>query len=153
MVSEAGWRRILRVGAGIFFAIAATLVVVVIPPMRTDTFPQATPDRAIPAFIVIAILHVLLGGALLAAVSPRLRGVTGRLLLGAMGLLGLLFGLALQDAAAAYAGHGPGMLVATVALFACVGGDLIAGALALAAAFLRGRNLARADNSASILYS
>lgn len=60
--------------------------------------------------------------------------------------LGLLLALLpLLDAAFSYAGHGPAMRVTAVALFACAGGDVVVAALALAAAFVRGGNLADAE--------
>ena len=55
--------------------------------------------------------------------------------LGSWGLLAMAFGLLLLDAGSAYASRahtGAGMFAATVALFECVGGDFVAGVLALA---------------------
>jgi hypothetical protein len=37
------------------------------------------------------------------------------------------------------------MRVATIVLFACVGGDLVAGVLTLAGAFVRDRNMGKID--------
>lgn len=143
MANEAVRYRLLLIAAGIFFVVAAIVGVGVIPAVKTDTYPQATPDSAISAFIVSGILHVVLGVLVLALILRRGKQA-GKVQLGAVGLLGLLLGIPLLDAASAYAYHGPGMWVATVALFACAGGDLVAGILAFTAAFLHGRDLAKA---------
>jgi hypothetical protein len=121
------WRVVLRAGAGLFLVVAATLVVVVIPAVARDTSPHATPGPAVKAFIVSVVLHGFLG----AFVLWRTRG--GNLPV-VTGVFGLLLGLLLLGAAAAFAHHGPAMHLAAIALFACTGIDLVVGASSLAAA-------------------
>ncbi len=106
----------------------------VIPPVKTDAFPAATPDQAVPAFEVSAVLHFLLGAIVLGFVKWR-GNRAGKVSLVVVGMVGLLLGLILLDAASAYAGHGVGMRMATVLLFTCIGADVAAMALVLIAAF------------------
>jgi hypothetical protein len=132
--------RMLLIGAFLTLAAAAVIALGVIPRVRADTFPGATPDRAVVGFWVNVILAVLTAAA--ALVSTRLgasRPTMRRVLPGVAGLVALLLGLALMDAAAAYSGHGPGMHGATVALWACVCLDLAGGALMVVAALIRRR--------------
>ena len=129
MSSGSVWRLLLRVGAGIFFGIAATLVVVVIPPVLAATSPLAARGFLV-GMIVIAILQALLGATQLVAIR---RG--SKALFGTVGVLGLVLCLVCLDGAAHYSSERHDVAVAAVGLFVCVGGDLLAGVLALAAAF------------------
>ena len=123
------WRqRIFMLGAALMLASASVVAFGVIPPVRADTFPGATPDRAVPAFGGNALLALLVAAA--AAASSRLglsRATLRRALAGIAGLLALVLGLALIDAATAYSGHGPGMHGVVVALWVCVCLDVVAG--------------------------
>lgn len=133
-------QRMLLLGAFLALASAAVIAVGVIPRVRADTFPGATPDRAIPAFWVNVLLTVLAAAAALA--SARLgsnRATLRRVLPGAAGVVAMLLGLALMDAAAAYSGHGPGMYTASAALWVCACLDLAGGASMVVSAFLRRR--------------
>jgi hypothetical protein len=120
---QAAWRVVLRAGAGLFLVVAATLVVAVIPAVARDTSPHATPGPAVKAFIVSVVLHGFLGAFML----WRTRG--GKLPVVA-GVFGLLLGLPLLGAAAAFA-H---MHLAAIALWACTGIDFVVGASSLVAA-------------------
>jgi hypothetical protein len=139
MLSEGAWRRVLWIASGLFFGVAAVIVLAVIPSVKSDASPAATPERAVPAFTVNMVLQALLGAVLL-ALAARQGGRPARVALSVTGLLGLLLGLFLLDASDAYAGHGPGMHGATLALLGCVVADWCAAVPALAAAFLRGRS-------------
>ena len=139
MARESAWNRSRLVAAWIFVAVAAIVVVAVIPPVWTDRYPRATPGRAVAALFVSAVLHVLLGTWMFAIVR-RWGDPPSKLQLGSLGLLAMAFGLLLLDAGSAYASRahtGAGMFAATVALFECVGGDFVAGVLALAGVFVR----------------
>jgi len=119
---KAAWQVVLRVGAGLFFVVAAILVVVVIPAVAKDTSPHATPGPAVKAFIVSVVLHGFLGAFML----WRTRG--GKLPAVA-GVFGLLLGLPLLGAASAFAHMHP----AAIAIWACTGIDFLVGAASLAA--------------------
>jgi hypothetical protein len=120
---QAAWQVVLRAGAGLFLVVAATLVVAVIPAVAKDTSPHATPGPAVKAFIVSVVLHGFLGAFML----WRTRG--GKLPAVA-GVFGLLLGLPLLGAAAAFAHMHP----AAIALWACTGIDFVVGASSLVAA-------------------
>jgi hypothetical protein len=136
-------RWMLLLAAGLAFGIAVIVALGVIPAVRTDTFAGARPGAAATAFAFTAILNVLVGIALLASVPWR-SGGAGKVLIVVAGVVGLLLGSALLDAAGAFAGHGPGMRTAVVICFAGAAGDLGAGVLALIAAF-RGRRKFREE--------
>ena len=127
-------RWMLLLAASLAFGIAVIVALGVIPPVRTDTFAGARPGAAATTFAVNAILNVLVGIALLAAVPWR-SGGAGKELIVVAGVVGLLLGSALLDAAGAFMGHGPGMRTAVVICFAGAAGDLGAGVLVLIAAF------------------
>lgn len=133
-------RRILVLGAAFMLASAAVVAFDVIPPVRTDTFPLATPDRAVPAFWGNVLLALLVAAAALA--SSRVgstRATLRRVLSGVLGLLALLLGLLLIDAATAFSGHGPAMHRAVLALWVCVCFDLAGGVSMVGSAFMPSR--------------
>ncbi len=133
-------RRLLRVAAALAWGAAIALLFGVIPPLTADIARMA--PRAIPAFLLNAILNVLIGVVLLAPVSRRSAGA-GKVLVVMVGFVALLLGCALLDAASALVGHGPAKPVVVLACLAGAAGDLGAGVLALVAAFRRqGRNYA-----------
>jgi len=110
-------------------ASAASIVVGVIPPVRADTSPLAIPERAVRAFWVVVVLDVLVAGAAVAW------GRVGhRVLLGVVGIVALLLGLALIDAATALLAHGPGTHGAVVVLWLCVGFGVVGGLSMVASA-------------------
>jgi hypothetical protein len=121
--SRAAWQVVLRAGAGLYLVVAAVLVVAVIPAVARDTSPHATPGPAVNGFIVSVAIHVFVAAFML----WRTRG--GKLPVVA-GVFGLLLGLVLLGAAAAFA-H---MHLASIALWACTGIDFVVGAASLAAA-------------------
>jgi hypothetical protein len=135
------WRCMLFVGAVLSFGVAVIIVMAVIPGIKADTFPGATPDKAARASQVIAIVVMLVGAALLgmAFVTPQGRRAGKVLLLVVLGLMGLVLTLIFLDGADAYAHEGPGMKGVTTALYPCIGAELIVGLTALAAAVLRWR--------------
>ncbi|TFG50841.1 MAG: hypothetical protein E4H37_08735 [Gemmatimonadales bacterium] len=133
------WRqRILMLGAALMLVSAAIVAFGVIPLVRVDTFPGAAPDQAVPAFWGNVLLLLLVAAA--AVTSSRLgsnRATLRRALAGVPGLLALVLGLLLIDAATAFSGHGPGMHGAVVALWVCVCLDVAAGIGMVGSAFAR----------------
>ena len=61
MLSERNQWRVRRIVAGLYWSVAATLVVIVIPPVMMDAFPEASPAAAGLAFAISAILNACLG--------------------------------------------------------------------------------------------
>ena len=129
-------RRLIVVCAVLLVAVALVVTVGVIPLVRSDTSPGATPESAVPAFWVAVALHLLVAVMLVfTAVRSRGRGRIPVPGLVVMGIAALLFGIALADAAFAYRSHGPSMSTVSVFLFICVAADSLAGAMTIATAF------------------
>ena len=124
-------RVILLIGAGIIFVIVLIVSMWVIPRAAADTSPLASPESAVSSFWTFTIANVLFGLAMLGAIFLARSG-WGTALLVFAGLGALLFGLWLLDGAFSFVNHGPSMQAVTVTLFACVGGELLAGILAFA---------------------
>jgi hypothetical protein len=138
---EVSWRRMLRFGALLSFGVAAVVAAGVIPRVKADTFPFATPDTAVPAFWGVVMADVLVGAALLSTALMTRRGRRVRpVLIVAAGFVGRLLGLGMLDAALAFTGHGPAMRGPMIALFVCVGAELAVGATVVAAMILRRRS-------------
>lgn len=131
-------RRLPLLGAVLTLVAAAIVAFAVIPPVRTDTFPLAAPDRAAMAFwgtalISLLVAAVALGASRFGASRDRLR----RLMVGIAGAVALLTGVLLIDAARAFSRHGPDMRGVVVALWVCVGFYLAGGLMIAAAALVR----------------
>jgi hypothetical protein len=138
MLTKRNRRLILRVAAALALGVAIIVAVGVIPLVRADTSPHATPGQAIPAFWGNIILQVLVGMALFGISFIRRTGDrASKVPAVVVGLIALALGLGLLDAAMAYQGEGPGMLGASIALYVCVGFDFLIGIIAFLAAFLR----------------
>jgi hypothetical protein len=139
MISESVYRRMLYVGAGLVIGMAAILAFGVIPPVRADLSPMASPGKAVPAIWVSVIAHLLIGAILLGTFLVTRRGGRARKgLLWAAAIVALLLGLLMVDGAFAYLDH-PGLHGVAVWMFVCVGCDLAAGVLALTTAVARRR--------------
>jgi len=125
-------------GALLLLVSALILALCVVPAVRADTFPRATPGRAVPALWANLLVTALMAGTALVTLGgrsnrTRLRRVAG----GIAGAVAALLGLLLIDAAAAFAGHGPEMRGAVVGLWVSVGCSLLGGAAILMAALVR----------------
>lgn len=118
-------------------ALGAALLVVtlVIPPVRADTSPHATPERAVPVLGTIAVLNVCASVAFLVARSPK-AGRAGQPVAAGAALLTIAMGAILAAAGSAAVGR-TGMGVAGAACLAGALADLAAGALGLTAVFRR----------------
>jgi hypothetical protein len=125
-------RRSLLLSAALLVLAALVIILGVIPPVKTDTFPLATPERAVGAFMVSAALYLLFAAALV-IIGLRAAGRTRRLTFGlwSLALLTFSFAFALNDAAFAFRGHGPALHVAVILLHCCTGGLLVAALLTL----------------------
>ena len=122
-------RRLLSLGVVLMLAVAGVIAVGVIPSVRGAPYPGATPDRAARAFSVIAVLNGVMAAAAVASFRARVWPIVFLL-----GVVTLLLGLLMIDAAAALSGHGlPG---ATAALWGCVCFDVIGGTAVLVSALM-----------------
>lgn len=130
-------QRLRQLATAMMLTSAALIAFGVIPSVRADSFPQASSGDAIPVFWVIVVIDLFLALAAFAASRVDSSQAGHRSLPVAAGVVSVLLGLLLIDAAAAYAGHGPGMRGAVVALWACVGLGLAAGASMIVSTFRR----------------
>ena len=109
----------------------------IVPSVRAD--PMATRGLAIRAFwLFVAIPQVFIAAMLLIIsffIRPGRRALN--LASGTIGLIALVLVFALLDAAAAFLRHGPGMRVASVALFVCAGLNILIGVIAVKVAIFR----------------
>jgi hypothetical protein len=74
MDNEIVWRRLLYIGAIFITIVVSSIALVVIPHVMWDTTPQATPERVIPAFWVIAGIRLLIVATLGWALIANKRG-------------------------------------------------------------------------------
>lgn len=132
-VSLESCRRSLLVGAALLAAVALAIAFGVVPPVRSDAFPRATPARAAAAFRVNVALDVLAAAVLLlVATRSTSRTRLSTTALASTAFVVILLGVALLDAASAMSGHGPAMRAPTTILFACAAADLAVGVLVVA---------------------
>jgi hypothetical protein len=135
------WRRLLYVSTVLITAVALILAIIVIPLVRKDTSPQATPEDAVPAIWVIIVVNLLIAAALVWTIVAKKRGSQiNKELLVASGVIPVLLSLVILDGASSYLGQ-PGMHSAGISMFLCVGCDFIAGVLALIERYFGYRHL------------
>jgi branched-subunit amino acid permease len=137
-VSFAFCRRLLLIDVVLLVGIALAIPWAVIPPVRVDTFPNATPESAVPAFWIITCFHVL-AAAVVGRAASRMTadGKVGRpWMLVPLALLVLLSAYALEEPGRAYSLEGPAMRTGSMVLLACAASDLVAALLMLSAASL-----------------
>ena len=132
MIAEKTQSRLRPIASGLLTAVAAILIVLVIPLVRQDRFPGVARGPASIAFAVSALFHALLAlWAFRSSCASEAISIW-------VGVFAPLLGLALMDAGFAFAGH-PHMQIATAAIFACVLSDAAASVLVFTLAFLRSR--------------
>lgn len=134
--------------ASIYAAIAIIIVTLVIPPVRADIFPKATPETATTAFWVCSLFFLFFAGAVF-LIARRITegGMTGSLV--AIGVLALILSSMLWDAAAAFQSHGPALGTADTLIFTCAALGSLASILLIATVFpLRRLSKTRASQSA-----
>jgi hypothetical protein len=137
-ISSPFYRRMLFVCTAVFIIVAFVLVLGVIPPVRIEALQGATPARAVNAFWVNIGLNLISAlTVVFIAFRSKVRSWISTSVLVIVGLIVLLLGLALTDAASAYQSHGPSMQSASILLFICAAADFLGGALVVTTAFLR----------------
>lgn len=131
-VSAMQSRWMIAVCGVLVVAVAAVIAFGVIPPVLASNAPGISPEDAVPAFRVVAGIHLVIGLVLLlvAALSKgRSRISTSGLLVA--GIVVLLLGFVTGDAALAFLEAGASMRGAAILLFGCVAADVLVGALTL----------------------
>ena len=138
MISETAWRRILYVAIGLIITVILILVFFVIPHIRLDTSPHATPETAISGTFIVAGIHLFIIVLLIYSVMFSFReGHFENGFLITAGVLVILLSLIIIDGAIAYLGH-PDLHSTSISMFICVGFDFIAGVLSFTARYFRG---------------
>ena len=132
------YRRMLLVCAVLFVTVALVVALGVIPPVKSDTYPGVTPEKAAAAFWVNISINLLSAFSIFfIAIRSKERSWKSTSVLVIVGIIVLLLGLALADAASAYQKHGPSMESASILLFICAAADFLAGVTVITTAFLR----------------
>jgi len=109
-VNLSSCRRFILTGAALLVGVALIVAAGVIPPVTADTYPSATPERAVPALWVIVVLHILVATVLVfIAIRTTGRSRLPTIVLGFLAFLTIVLGYAFTDGAFAYRGHGPAM--------------------------------------------
>ena len=137
MISETAWRRILYVATGLVLMVILILVFFVIPHIRLDTSPHATPENAIQGIFIVAGIHLFILVLLIYSVMFSFRkGHFEHGFLITAGIVLILLSLMIIDGAIAYLGH-PDLHSTSISMFICVGFDFIAGVLSFTARYFR----------------
>jgi len=128
-------RRLIIIAAALLAAAALALVLGVIPPVRSDLFPQAAPGSAAAAFLIQAAVAVL-AAIVLAFVAARAvaRPRASIAVLHVIGALVFLLGIVLVGPAFTFSTHGPALHGAIVFMFLSAAAEFAAAGLVVAAA-------------------
>ena len=121
--------------------IAGTVGVAVIGPIRSDTFPGATPGRAIPALRFIAAFFTVMAVLLFVLARAKSRRAAFAAATIFIAVVLALVALPLLDAASAYRTHGPAMRGTSLLLYLCSAACLVVGVLDLVATFVLPRRM------------
>jgi hypothetical protein len=136
-VSLKAGRVSLTASSFLLVAVALVIALLVIPAARADAFPGAAPERAVPAFWVNVALQLAASAVfLIEGITTRGRTLLSMIGLTVLGIVVLLLGLALTDAAAAYLGHGPPMHVTAILLFAASAATCVSALIAISVAYV-----------------
>ena len=132
------YRRMLLVCAVLFVTVALVVALGVIPPVKADTYPGVNHGKVAAAFWVNISINLLSAFSIFfIAIRSKERSWKSTSVLVIVGIIVLLLGLALADAASAYQKHGPSMESASILLFICAAADFLAGVTVITTAFLR----------------
>ena len=137
MKDQTALLRMLYVGTGLIIVVALVLAFLVIPSVIRDTSSQADQKTAVPGILFVIILHLIIAGALIRALTVKKRGgrIDKGLLIG-MGVLLLLLNLMVLDGASAYRSDTDHVMhMASVSLFICAGFNFTAVLLIFLAAW------------------
>ena len=128
-------RRLILTGAALLAAAAVALVLGVVPPLRSDTFPLADPAGASKICMVQAWIAVVLALALaIVAVGVTNRPRVSINILYVTGALVFLHAIPLAGLAPAFLVHGPSLHTAILIMFLCGAAEFAAAGLVVAAA-------------------
>jgi len=128
-------RNSLFVSAALLIVVAFVVALGVIPPVKADTFPLATPEKAVPAFWVNVIFNLTAATALgIMGYRTIARSRFSTSILVLLSILIFIFSYALIDAALACRSHGLAMHHASLFLIFCAMTGFIVALLVMATA-------------------
>jgi FtsH-binding integral membrane protein len=121
---------------GLVAMVVIIIIFYIIPQVKAA--PNATPERAVPAFWVIVLIQLLIVAALIYSIMFSHReGHFENGFLVTAGVVMILSSLILIDAATASLGD-PDLQGAAIFLFICIGFDFVAGVLSFISRYFRG---------------
>jgi hypothetical protein len=133
MVNDLNWRRSLFFGAGLAMGVAAVLIFAIIPRVKLDT--TATQGNAVPAFWVLAIIHIIIMVFLSGTgYINRRKGCIMQGSLFSTGIVAILSGLLLLDAASAISDM-PGLISLKLFFYGMIGADILTGIVSILLCF------------------
>jgi hypothetical protein len=132
-------RRILQLCAFLLVIVSMMLIAGVIPSIKAEVLRGGTPEKALVAFWVNIGITVLMAISIFFAVI-KLKGRSLSATSVISGIIVILLGLALFDAASAYSNHGQEMKSASIILFICAAVDAITGISLIVASILLPKN-------------
>jgi hypothetical protein len=143
-ISYISSRRIILACAVLLVSVIGLISLRVIPAVESDSYPGANPERAVPAFwmnVGLCFITAIIVTFIAITSKGRSRITTISLIL--VGVVVLLLGLALVDAASAFRSHGPSMQSVSIALFICAAVDIFVGVTIGVMAILRPKRIKR----------
>ncbi len=137
-MSHLSGRRIILACAVLLVLVIGLLVLRVIPAVKSDSYPGANPGKAVPAFWAnVGLCLIAAISITVIAFSSKGRSRISTFGLVFAGIVVLILGLALTDAASAFRSHGPSMQSISMLLFICAAIDILVGVTSGVVAFLR----------------
>lgn len=138
-LSPLAFRRVLFSYIAVFVVVALVLALGVIEPIKVEAAFGATREIAVKAFYVITGLNVL-SAVILFFIATRFKGQDWGAIFIIGGIIMILLGIMLADAASAYQSHSPAMQDASVLIYFCAAVDFLTGVLLFITAFVRPKN-------------
>lgn len=141
-ISPIVYRRMLFIYTAIFIAVALTLMFGVIEAVEIEASIGATKPVAVTAFWVNIGLNLFIAAVLvIVAIRSRERILNAAPVHAIGGIVAVLLGIILADAASAYQSHGPQMQSASKLLYFCAAADFLAGVMLIITAFVQPKKM------------
>jgi hypothetical protein len=123
---------LLYIATGLVILVILALIIRVIPPINNDTTPEASPEKAVPAFWVLIAIHLVLLAVLIWKILVSRRG--GRLRkIGLIipGIILILMSMVLIDTAGVILENRPDRVVVAILLFFSACCDMVSGIITI----------------------
>jgi hypothetical protein len=138
-LSPIAFRRVLFIYTAIFVVVTLVLLLGVIEPLKVEAALGDTREIAVKAFYVITGYNFL-SAVILFFIATRSTGQNRSAIFVIGGIIMMLLGIMLADAASAYKSHGAAMQDASVLIYFCAMVDLLTGVLLFITAFVQPKN-------------